>query len=526
MTADLLVGLDVGTSAVDACAFTLSGIPVAMATVPLTVRYPRFGWAEQDAAMWMQAALSALRGLSARLGRDARAVAAIGLTGQCPSVTLADDAGVPLTPGIIYQDNRATVEAARLARLLGPSPVARRAGMAPTSFHGAPKAMWLGAHQPEARERRPWLAQPRDLVAHGLTGAWGTDATHAGCTLLYDLSTGAWADDWAAALDLAWLRLPPILPAAAPLGRLARDVALQTGLPADLLVVMGAADNFCADLGLGAIVPGLLGDSSGTSTCLDLTIVRPDVPGDTGDTGEPDAPRDDPALSLYAHFLPDLLFASAGLNATGVTIAWAAAMLAGGDVTRLEAMAASAPPVVDAPLLLPYLAGGERTDAAAVGAWHGLSLAHDSARLARSVYEGLAFALRELIDGFRLVDLPIVEARLAGGGSRGAFWNGLKADVWGLPVRACAHADATALGAAMLAGVAMGVYRDLGDATARGVRLGPEHAPDRTHAALYAELYGRWRALKARGGRPATEAAGAITISGLTPGSDHVDGER
>jgi len=491
VTDDLLVGLDVGTSAVDACAYTLSGLPVATATVPLTVRYPRPGWAEQDAATWTRAALSALHELAARLGPAAGAAAGIGLTGQCPSVVLADDAGTPLTPGVIYQDNRATAEAARLAGILDPTRVRRRAGMLPTAFHGAPKAMWLGWRQPQLRAQRPWLGQPRDLVARRLTGVWGTDATHAGCTLLYDLSANAWAEDWATALDLVWLRLPPILPATTPMGRLTRDVAVRTGLPASLPVVVGAADNFCADLGLGAIVPGLLGDTSGTSTCLDLTIARSNDPGGPG---APGGPRADPALSLYAHFSPDLLFANVGLNATGATAAWAATMLAGGDVARLQALAASAPPAVDAPLLLPYLSGGERVDAGAFGAWHGLSLAHDPPRLARSVYEGLTFALRELVDGFRAAGLSIAGVRLGGGGSRSLFWNGLKADIWGLPVRAASHADATALGAAMLAGVGIGLYRDLGDATARAVHLGPEQGPDMTHAALYAELYGRWRA--------------------------------
>ncbi len=483
MTDELLVGLDVGTSAVDACAFTPSGVRVAAATVPLSVRYPGSGWAEQDARMWTEASVVALRHLVGRLGASTGAVAGIGLTGQCPSITLTDDGGTPFTPGLIYQDNRATAEAAYLSATLDPIRVRRRAGMAPSSFHAAPKAMWLGAHHPELRARRPWLAQPRDLVARRLTGEWGTDATHAGCTLLYDLTARVWADDWVETLDLAWLRLPPILHATASVGRLTRAGAADTGLPPGLPIVVGAADNFCADLGLGAIAPGLLGDTSGTSTCLDLTIAHPDT---------------DPALSLYAHFAPALLFANAGLNATGATLAWAARVFAGGDVARLEELAASAPPSTDTPLLLPYLGGGERTDAAAIGVWHGLTLAHDSARLARSVYEGLTFALRELVDQFRVAGHPIAGVRSGGGGSRGPFWNGLKADVWSIPVRAAAEADVTALGAAMLAGVATGLYRGLGDAVARGAHLGPVRAPQQAHAALYAELYGRWRSLRAR----------------------------
>jgi sugar (pentulose or hexulose) kinase len=117
--------------------------------------------------------------------------------------------------------------------------------------------------------------------------------------------------------------------------------------------------------------------------------------------------------------------------------------------------------------------------------------------MARSVYEGLTFALRELVDGFRAAGHPITEARLAGGGSRSAFWSGLKSDVWGLPVRRAVVADASALGAAMLAGVAIGAYPDLAAAQQSATRLEPVRVPDRQNAALYLELYERWRLLRA-----------------------------
>ena len=95
---------------------------------------------------------------------------------------------------------------------------------------------------------------------------------------------------------------------------------------------------------------------------------------------------------------------------------------------------------------------------------------------------------------------PISEARLGGGGSRSALWNGLKADVWNVPLRVAAGADATALEAALLAGLGAGLYRDVDDATARAVRPGPMRVPDPIHVGLYDEMYGRWRAMKARCG--------------------------
>jgi xylulokinase len=266
------------------------------------------------------------------------------------------------------------------------------------------------------------------------------------------------------------------------LGGLSVRAATATGLPEGLPVCLGAADNFCADLAMGAIVPGVLGDTSGTSTCLDLTIEQPDTT---------------PALAIYRHLLPGRYFADSGMNVTGATLAWAAHVLAGGDLARLEAIAGAASPDPAAPLLLPFLADGERADAGARGIWHGLSLRHDPARLARSVYEGLTLALRELVDAYRRAGYGITEARLAGGGSRSAFWRGLKADIWGVPVRWAAHENATALGAALLAGVASGVFPDLHAAVATAVRPGTLRRPDESMTPLYAELYGRWQALRA-----------------------------
>ena len=476
----MLIGLDIGASGVDACAFNERGILVATATVPLTTSYPGPGWAEQSPTSWVFAALGALRLLHGRLGKAS--VAAIGLTGQCPSCTLVDDMGAPRTTGLIFQDNRATEEARWIASLIDPAAMHARTGSWPSHFQLAPKLLWLAAHDPAVRGAPLWLVQPRDLIGLRLTGELATDPTHAGCTGLYDLHAGDWTRDWAEQLGLNWLGLPVIRGSGTLLGRLTALAAAETGLSIGIPVCLGAADNFCADLGMGAVLPGIVGDTSGTSTCLDLSIATPNAT---------------PALSMYRHFLPDLYFANTGLNATGAVLGWAASALAGADVPRLEAMASMAPPVSDAPLLLPYLGDGDRVDAGARGMWHSLSVRHDPARLARSVYEGLTFALRELLDGFSDAGHAIHEVRLAGGGSRGSLWAGMKADIWGLPVRRAEAVDATALGAALLAGAAIGLYRDLDQARDAAVRLGPSREPNGEAAAVYAELLARWRELRA-----------------------------
>jgi sugar (pentulose or hexulose) kinase len=482
----LLIGLDIGTSGVDACAFTAHGRPVAWCSVALSTAYPRPGWAEQSPGAWSVSAMQALRGLVRRLGARRGALAALGLTGQCPSVALVDANGEPVSPGLIYQDTRATAEAASVERLLGAAEIRRRTGMWPSHYYLAAKAVWLGRYRPELRVHRPWLMQPRDLVALALTGSAATDETHAGCTGLYDLTERQWADDWLQALDLAWLRLPPVHGPAALIGRVTPAAAGASGLPVGLPVAIGAADNFCGDLGIDALAPGVLGDTSGTTTCLDLAVRRDELAWH----------RLAPNLGVYAHFLPHLYYLDAGLNATGATAQWAARLLAQGDLERLEHLARSAEADEHAPLLLPYLGGGDRSDGAAMGSWHGLSLAHGPERLALSVYEGLTFALRELVDQLRRAGALPERASLAGGGSRSQLWNRLKANVWNLPVLASEHGDASALGAALLAGVASGLYRDLEHAVGSAVRPGHavEPTPELVH--LYDALYCRWLACK------------------------------
>jgi sugar (pentulose or hexulose) kinase len=485
-TDSLLIGLDIGTSAVDACAFHPDGRLSARCSIALTTTYPLAGWAEQSPGAWSAAALQALRGLVRRLGTKRAALAAVGLTGQCPSGALVDAAGVPLSSGLIYQDTRATAEAASIERRFGAAEIRRRTGMWPSPYYLAGKAMWLGRHHTELRAQHPWLLQPRDVMALTLTGNMATDETHAGCTGLYDLGVRAWAHDWLEALDLGWLRLPPVYAPSEKVGGVAPAAAEVSGLPAGLPVAIGAADNFCGDLGIDALAPGVLGDTSGTTTCLDLAVQRADV------TWHQLAPN----LGVYAHFLPHLFYLDAGLNATGATARWAARMLTQGDLRRLEHLASSSEADDHAPLLLPYLGGGDRSDGAAMGSWHGLSLAHGPERLALSVYEGLTFGLRELVDQLREAGASPERAYLAGGGSRSRLWNTLKANIWNLPVHVSEHGDASALGAALLAGVACGLYRDLEHAVQSAVRPGHAIEPTPRVAEIYDALYRRWLACK------------------------------
>lgn len=504
---EVLVAIDVGTSGARAVAMGPGGERVLEARRPYPTTSPRPGWAEQDPLAWRSASLGALADLVRRL--PSVTVRAIGLTGQCPSVCLVDAAGVPVRAGLIYRDNRAHAEAARIRERFGAEQLHRRTGHLAAGFHIAPKLLWIRDHEPEAYARAAWVLQPRDLVGLALTGETATDGTHAAATLLYDLATRDWAPDLAQGLGIDPGLLPPIRPATHVLGTLRPAVARRVGLPASTPVVLGGADSQACALGAGIVEPGPVSEMAGSSTCLNSVVPRPLRVLE---------------VTHYPHVLPGPIVTETGINTTGAAIAWLAGLLYGGrggrarpdDYRRLDREAAGVVPGADGVLLLPILGDGERTDPALRAAVTGLSLRHDRATLARAGLEGVAFAIRAELDLLTAGGAPPTELRISGGDTRLATWNRVKADVTGLPVRTV-PGDAAATGVAMLAGLGTGLYRDPGEAIARCVHLDERLEPDRALAEPYREAYERFRTLVAA---PAVRSAGPTDAADGRPGAE------
>ncbi len=193
--AEIVLALDVGTGGARVSAYDLDGSLLANAETEYATYYDRPGWAEQEPAAWWQAAQSALQHIVTLLS-DSSQIKAIGLTGQSPSIAPFDQNGHPLRRGLIYQDNRAIVEAGEWSeRLGGAEYVHRRTGHAPAAFYIGPKVLWVRRYEPEVFARTAFWMQPRDFVAWKLSGRAATDWSHAGSTLLFDIATRTWASD-------------------------------------------------------------------------------------------------------------------------------------------------------------------------------------------------------------------------------------------------------------------------------------------------------------------------------------------
>jgi xylulokinase len=466
----VLVAVDAGTGGARAVAIDLQGRVIAQVRRPYRTHEPRPGWAEQDARDWSDRAAEALAGLGWRLGKT-REVVAIGLTGQCPTVAPFDRAGRPLGSGLLYRDNRAVEEAREMREILGVEVMHQRTGHVAEAFHVGPKVLWLRRHEPRLFGRAARFLQPRDVVLRRLSGQEATDETNANATLFFDLCRRRWASDLFAAFDLE----PALFPAAmAPWSRVGELTGPHRyGLAAAVPIVVGAADSQCAQFGAGVVDPGPVSEMAGASSCINSTVAEPLA---------------DVRVMHYSHVLPDQFSTELGVNTAGAALAWAVHRLGFRDHAALAAEAErfrrgwqklgakAAEPAEMAPLFLPYLGDGERTDPSLRGGFIALSSRHDRGALAYAVIEGVALAVWTQLVILQRAGAPLEELRVSGGGGRFPILNQLKADVLGRSVIHLPH-DATAIGAAMLAGMACGLHgegqRAIDHLVANGRRFEP-----------------------------------------------------
>jgi xylulokinase len=478
----VLVAIDVGTSGARASAFTTDGAELAEVRRSYPTALPGEGRAEQDARRWPTAALSALTALVQDLRHD---VEAIGLTGQCPSVVPLDKNAKPLRPGIIYRDNRATAEAARIRERFGDQHLHALTGHLPAAFHVAAKILWIRAHEPDVYKATSLWAQPSDYVGLALTGEPGTDWSVAAATAVLNLRERRWATELLDGLDLDPKTLPPVRPSWSVIGGLRPAVARRLKLNPDIPVITGAGDSIACAIGAGVTAPGPVSEMAGSSSCFNSVV--PEPLADLDITHYPSAVDDHGYVT------------EVGLNTTGEALDWLAQLFYAraprrDDFARIEHAAAAVAPGADGLLFAPVLGDGERDDPTRRGIASGLSLRHDRSAWARATLEGVALGVRARLETLERASTTATELRVSGGGARIALWNQIKADVTGIPV-VCVPGDSTAAGAAMLAGLGAGLYRDVAQAVKAAYRPGPVAEPDPRQRGLYDEMYARYLAL-------------------------------
>ncbi len=464
-----LVGLDVGTSGVKALAISPTGELLARAERDYPLSTPQPGWAEQDPADWRRAAEEALAALGAG------DIAGIGLTGQMHGLVALDAEQRVLRPAILWNDQRTAAECREIEERLGLSRLIELTGNRALPGFTAPKLLWLRRHEPETFERIAHVLLPKDFVRLALTGELATDVADASGTLLFDVAGRRWSGDVLDALELPAAWLPRAL----------ESPAVSAETPAGTPVAAGAGDQAAGALGVGVIGAGpasvVLGTSGVVFAALPSAVVDPEG-----------------RAHVFCHATPGGWHAMGVMLSAAGSLGWFRHTLAPGEgYDALVAEAGRWEPGAEGLLFLPYLAG-ERTphvDPDARGAFVGLSLRHDRGALVRAVLEGVAYGLRDSLEILRALGCRLDVGRVSGGGARSDLWLRIVASVLGLPLERTAAEEGAAYGAALLGGVAGGVFADVEEAVASCVSVRDTIEPVPGWEEIYAEGYARYRAL-------------------------------
>ena len=478
-----VIGVDLGTSSTKAVLMTLDGRSHGLARSEYWMHSPHSRWNENDPDDWRTAFREVVSHLAATARDRGLRVAGIGLVAQRDPFVLLDGDGRPVRRAISWTDQRARAQTRRLRERNGDERLLSITGTRPIVGLGLGNLLWSKDEEPDVWARTRRVVSPKDYVLGGLLPRRETDVTTPTRALAYDIHAGDWSGE---ILDPEGV--PAELFDRASLqpweewGHLDAETADRLGAPTGTVLAAGGADDQAATLGGGAVAPGEI--CLGTGTCSDWRLVLPGYTPDLTGTGD-----------TAPHVAPEAFLREVTIDSAGSALRWfRTALCPDLGYPEIIDLAMTAPRGSAGVRFYPFVDGAQRAPYYldhSSGVFFGITSHHGREHLARAVIEGIAFLYprtRELLlqgqEGVCL-DRPLT---IVDGEAGSAPWNALKADVLDHPVRATEVTEAAAVGGAILAATAAGLFASPGEAAARMVRPLPAVEPDGSAAAEYAEI--------------------------------------
>ncbi len=484
MGKNYIMTCDAGTTGCKCSVFDKNGRTICAVKRGYQTDYPRPSWAEQDPAMILRAILDAIRELLSQV--RPQDIACIGLSGTMNGCIAVDAGARALYPNIIHSDTRASREVKLIESHISQHDFYYLTGNRIDHHYTLPKILWLRENHPDVYRRAKWWLNTKDYMYAHLTGRVGvTDYSDATLTIALDIRKKAWATPLLKDLGLDANKMPRILKGSDVSAGITKDIAEKTGLIEGTPVALGGGDGACAGRGAGLSEPGASYCCIGSSAWVSQLTREPTL---------------DPEMRLFNYLDMDgeVNHALGTIQTGGSAYDWAMSNLLGSageassaDRSRIENMARQIAPGAEGVLFLPTLMG-ERTpywDANTRGCLMGFTLYHDQRHVARAVYEGVAYALNTVVDIMQELGHPVSSMMLIGGGSRSGLWPDMMANVFGIPTRVhMAPGEATSLGAAIAAGVGVGIFESFQQA-AEIVRARSHHAVNPLAHGQYEKVY-------------------------------------
>lgn len=484
---DYLLGLDIGTSGVKGILVSTAGQVVKSRTEYYQLNTPHPGWTEQNPADWWEGTTNVIKYLLANSGVSAEEIKGVSFSGQMHSSVFLDQGMEVIRPAILWSDTRTSKQCQDIyQRVGGLEKLIKLVSNPALEGFTAPKVLWLQQNEPENYQRVKMILLPKDYIRYRLTGEVQIDRSDGAGTIMMDIRQGSWSVDLLDRLGIERDLLPPLVNSTAIVGEVSRAAARTCGLKVGTPVVAGGADNACGAVGSGIIKEGRVMVSIGTSGVVVAQVEKP--------LADPKG-----RLHLFNHAVPENWYMMGVMLSAGMSFSWLKENLFADqyDYQHLNLLAAEAESGSEGLLFLPYLYG-ERTphaDANARGVFFGISGKHQQGHLVRSVMEGVSFGLRDSLELIKEQDIKINEIRAIGGGAKSKVWQQILADVFGQEIKLLKIEEGPALGAAMIAGVGVGVFKDFSEAEQGIIQVSQSITPNEEKRDYYNQLFALYQNL-------------------------------
>jgi len=475
---ELLLGVDVGTTATKAVLVDSSGHIISQGRAEYPTKYLQAGWVEQDPNDYWLSFCQAVE--IAQAGASGAKISGIAISAQAPTLIAVDANGDPVRNAMIWMDRRAQAEADQLARQF--SNISQLTGNRADPYYVAAKIKWFIKNEPANYQKTKHFLQIPGYLNYKLTGKFGIDSAHASLLQLRGADNLNWAADVMKFVGVAEDKFPQIANSIVLQGEVLSNN--QSKITAGTPVYFGSVDGCSAALEAGVIDPGVVAEMTGTSTVLLM-------PTDGNNFND--------AFVAIEHAIAGRQLRLGAMVASGASVAWLQQNILKGEqsVEQLSKDAQEVAPGSEGLIFLPYMMG-ERSPiwhTNARGVFFGLSLTTTPAMMFRAVLEGTAFALAHNVEIGKASGIKIDEIRSIGGGSKSGLWNQIKADVLGMPIAVLEDSVGAAVGDAYLAGMGVGLFKDIRQTLKTNVKIEARFAPDQKVHSYYQERYARFRSL-------------------------------
>lgn len=480
-----LLSIDVGTTSIKVGIFGVDGQLKGMSTQEYALSTPCSDWMELPVNVYWLACKNGIKEVLKETGINADSIEALCISSQGETLVPVDKKGKPLRDTIVWLDSRAKAESVEISQRFPVNEFYHITGLPNISpTWPVAKILWMRKNQSHIFNRTFKFLLLKDYLIYRLTGEFITDPTISSSTGFLRLREKKWWDKMLDFIEIDKEQLPRIVNSSEVIGKIIPRVASELGLSDDTLVVAGAMDQMAGVVGAGNIAPGMVTETTGTALAIITTVNEVIYDSQRKIPCSPHAVLNKYILMPYS-------------ETAGIVLKWFRDTFSirdgGGKESYYDLMelAQAVPAGSEGLLALPHFTGSfcPHYDPEARGAFVGISFNHKRGHFVRALVESIAFMLKENVELVRGLGISIKKVRSLGGAAKSDFWLQVKSDVLDLPVELPRCSEASSLGAAILAGVGIGVYKDIDEAVKATFSIKKTFNPGSENVSVYQGVY-------------------------------------